>query len=154
MELNIQNTRDEDDQEMHVVFEDENDQDENDHDERNLCDEAATDPQRQFKKQNAQFLLKTKEIHNLTQKATDSLVSDTTYVVRNAIELLRTGVANTLENAGTQLNAVPGLEDLLKDSPANNPFSGLQGKRQQTNYYLDNFGLVVSVIDGIELHFI
>ena len=74
--------------------------------------------------------------------------------MRNAIELLRTGVANTLENAGIQLNAVPGLEDLLKDSPANNPFSGLQGKRQQTNYYLDNFGLVVSVIGGIELHFI
>ena len=49
MELNVQNTRDEDDREMHVVFEDENDQDENDqdendHDERNVCDEAATDP--------------------------------------------------------------------------------------------------------------
>lgn len=128
MELNIQNTRDEDDQEM--VFEDEHDQDENHQDERNLYDEAATDPQHNFKKQNAQFLLKTKEIHNLTQKATESLVFDTTYVVRNAIELLKTWVANTIENAGIQSNVVPGLEDLFKDdSPVNNPFSGLQGKR-------------------------
>jgi hypothetical protein len=114
-------------------------------DDRNLYDEV-TDPRDDFKKQNALFLLKTKEIHNLTRIATDSVVSDTTYIVRNSIELLKMGVANRLDSAGIRFDAVPGLEDLFKDdSPVNNPFSGLQGKRKQTNYYRENFGLVVSV---------
>ncbi|KAK3731493.1 hypothetical protein QZH41_000315 [Actinostola sp. cb2023] len=72
------------------------------------------------------------------------MVSDTTHIVRNSIGLLRTGVANRLECAGIGFDAVPGMEDLFNDNPVNNPFAGLQGKRQQMNYFRENFGLVVN----------
>ena len=39
-----------------------------------------------FQKQNALFILKTKEIHQLTQKGMGSVVSDTTCIVQNAVK--------------------------------------------------------------------
>jgi hypothetical protein len=57
-----------------------------DHDETNDCHHVD------LKRQNALFLLKTKEMHQLTQTATDSLVSGTTCIVKNSIEQLKNGV--------------------------------------------------------------
>lgn len=98
-----------------------------------------------LQKQNALFLLKTKEIHQLTQKATDSVVSDATCIVKNAVEQLKLRVENCLDSAEIRFNDIPGLEDVFKaDSPECNPFNGLQTKTEQKRYFRENFGLVVS----------
>ena len=112
-----------------------------DHDEANGCHHVD------LKRQNALFLLKTKEMHQLTQTATDSLVSGTTCIVKNSIEQLKNGVRKCLDNVGMLLDDIPGLEDMFRpDSNESNPFNGLQTKTEQKRYFQDNFGLVVSLI--------
>lgn len=97
-----------------------------------------------FQKQNALFLLKTRELHQLTQAATDSLVSDTTCIVKNTVEQLQMQVKDSLDNAGIQLNDIPGLKQIfMPDSTVCNPFNGLRGKTEQTRYFRENFRLVV-----------
>ena len=49
----------------------------------------ATETQIDLQKKSALFLLKTKEVNQLTQKAIDSLVSDTTNMVKTTFEVLK-----------------------------------------------------------------
>ena len=79
--------------------------------------------------QNALFLLKTKEIHQLTQKATDSIVADTTSIVKTTVESLKCKVKNCLESTNLQFEDIPGLKEIFRaDSPESNPFSGMESK--------------------------
>lgn len=99
-----------------------------------------------FQKQNALFILKTKEIHQLTQKGMGSVVSDTTCIVQNAVEQLKGRVENCLDSAGIKLDDIPGLEDVFRaDSHECNPFHGIRSKTEQQRYFRDNFGLLVSL---------
>ncbi|XP_028416938.1 uncharacterized protein LOC114541149 [Dendronephthya gigantea] len=96
-----------------------------------------------LKRQNALFLLKTKEMYRLTQTATDALVSCTTSIVKNSIEQLKNRVTKCLDNVGMLLGDIPGLENMFRqDSNESNPFNGLQTKTEQKCYFRDNFGLV------------
>jgi hypothetical protein len=120
---------------------------ENENADENQLYDRPTDQNVDLLKQNALFLLKTKEIYSLSQTATDSVISDTTNIVKNTIDLLRMGVANRLDSAGIQFCAVPGLQELFEDdNPLSKPFDGLRGKTQQIRYFKENFGLVVSLI--------
>ena len=102
-------------------------------DQNNVDSDLESDTEENFLKQNALFLLKTKEFHNLTQKATDSIVADTTHIVRSSIEIFSKEVEKKLYAAGIGCDDIPGLQELLKDDHhmSNSPFSGLQGKHQQ-----------------------
>jgi len=141
IEENAENDQMDEDSSVHSADENENT------DDNQLYDRPADqhDGLPEQNEENALFVLKTKEIYSLTQKATDSIISDTTYIVKNTINLLRMGVANRLDSAGIQFCAVPGLQELFEDdNPLSKPFHGLIGKTQQARYFKEHFGLVVS----------
>lgn len=97
-----------------------------------------------FQKQNALFLVKMKEVHQLTEIATTTLLSDTTSLVQRSIERVEDKVKDCLKNAGIVFEDIPGMKDIfLPDSEITNPFTGLQTKTEQKQYFKDHFGLVV-----------
>ena len=97
------------------------------------------------KKLNALYLLRTKEAHLLTQKALGGIIEGSTALVRNTVELIKSGVHNRLDSAGIDFDAVPGLSELFaEDHQISNPFAHVATKNTQTAYYVENFGLVVS----------
>lgn len=107
--------------------------------------DQVQDREEAYKKQNALYLLKTKETQLLTQKALDEIVDGSTALVRNTVELIRAGVQNRLDSAGIRFDAVPGLSEIFEENHVvSNPFQHISTKTQQTNFYKDNFELVVS----------
>lgn len=96
------------------------------------------------KKQNALYLLQTKEANLLTQKALDGIVDSSTTLVRNTVDLIRCGVQNRLDSAGISFDAVPGLDDLFKEEHIiSNPFLHVDSRYKQKAYFVENFELVV-----------
>ena len=98
---------------------------------------------------NEAYLLGTKEEHKLTQKTVDTVVSNTTTIVQNSIELLRNKLWSRLDSAGVDFRAVPGLHEFFEelcteDSVINNPFLGMETKSQQNAAFKELFDLVVS----------
>lgn len=72
---------------------------------------------------NALFLMKTKEIHLLSQKAVDGITQGATAIVRNTVGCVRDGVKSCLESAGSVFEAIPGLADMFEeDNAISNPF--------------------------------
>lgn len=97
------------------------------------------------KKMDALFLLQTKEVNKLTQKATKNIMDNVTSIVKNTVEILRMGVQNRLDSAGLRFDAVPGLTELFEDDHSIcNPFSHVNTEHKQAAYFRENFGLVVS----------
>jgi hypothetical protein len=100
---------------------------------------------RQRKTESASFILRMKEIHSLTQKAVDSIVSDSSNLIRYVVEHLCSATNNCLRAAGIDLTTVPNLEQVFyQDSPIANPFRGLMTHIEQNEAFKDLFGLVAS----------
>ncbi len=98
-----------------------------------------------LRNRNAQFILKTKETNMLTQKCVDNIVEDSTQLVRGTVKAIKSGLQNCLENAGINLGAVPGLNELFEEeNPISNPFEHVSTKYKQNAYFEEHFGLVVS----------
>ena len=99
----------------------------------------------EIRRNGALYLLKMKDRDRASQTAIDSFVENTTSIVRKSMEILKSGLINRLDTAGIDFRAVPGLTELFKeDSLAMNPFSGLNGEKQQNEYFKDHLNLVVS----------
>ena len=121
-------------------------------DSEHLYDDANHLPQFDFlqaseeiRRTSALHWLKMKDRDRVTQTAIDSLVDNTTSIVRTSMDVLKRGLMNRLDTAGIDFNAVPGLPELFQeDSLALNPFSGSREEAQQCQYYKDHFNLVVS----------
>ena len=100
---------------------------------------------RQMTKANAYFLLKTKEEGRNTQKCLGKIVSTTSEIVKNSVNVVKAQMVSALENSGLDYKDIQGLEEVFSDeSPAMNPFQGISNERSQTQFYKDHFGLVVS----------
>jgi hypothetical protein len=111
------------------------------------------EPEINFKKQNALFLLKTKEVYQLSQKAATTLLSDTTSLVQSCVEQVQDKVKDCMDNAGIQFDDIPGLKEIF--SPKNeisNPFTGLKTTCEQKTYFIEEFGLVVSFQNVLKLN--
>jgi hypothetical protein len=101
-------------------------------------------PEMDFQKRNALFLLKMKEVHQLTEIATTTLLSDTTSLVQSFVERVEDKVKDCLQNAGIVFEDIPGMKDIFSpDNEMTNPFTGLKTKTEQKHYFQDHFGLVV-----------
>ena len=95
----------------------------------------------------ALYLLKLKDKDRVPQTVINSIVENTTDIVRTNMEVLKFGLAARLDTAGIDFNAVPGIAELFhEDSITMNPFSGLTNENQQHQYYKNNLNLVVSTI--------
>ena len=99
----------------------------------------------QRNKQNAFFLLRTKERNLLTQKCLDDIVEGSTELVQNTVDAIKSSIEECLQSASIQFEAVPGLEDLFSpDNPIYNPFQHVLTKHKQVSYFKESFGLIVS----------
>jgi hypothetical protein len=97
----------------------------------------------------ALYLLKLKDRDRVPQTVINSIVENTTDIVRINMEVLKSRLTAQLDTAGIDFNAVPGIAELFhEDSITMNPFSGLANENQQHQYYKDNLSLVVSTSDS------
>ena len=102
-------------------------------------------PQIDFQKNNAMFLLKMKENYQMSTAAITALLCDTTSLVQSCVEQIHGKVKDCLNNAGIELENVPGLQEVFRpENEIANPFNGLTTKLEQKQYFQENFGLVVS----------
>ena len=94
----------------------------------------------EIRRTGALYLLQMKAI------AIDSVVENTTNIVKTSIKMIKSGLMNRLDTAGKDFSAVPGLLELFQeDSLALNPFSGLTDEQQQNKYFKEKLNLVVSI---------
>ena len=103
---------------------------------------------------NALCLLKFKEKGRVPQTVVDSFVDNATQIAQTSVDLLKSGFPNCLQNAGIDLQTVPGLGDLFdENNQISHPFTGIDKEPLQHKYYKENFNLVVSIFQPHILSF-
>ena len=101
----------------------------------------------QCRRSNVLGLLKIKDEAKVPQTVVESIVNSTTQVVENSVDVLHSGVQQCLQNAGLQLDDIPGIAELFKESSSiRKPFQGCHNEASQLQYYKNNLGMVVSVM--------
>ncbi len=100
----------------------------------------------------ATWILKTREVYKLTQSAVNNIIQDVTALAQFLQDKARSAVEEVLSNAGVASSQIPDLQTVFNpDGPFGRPFRGLESTYQQTKYYREHFGLVVSHFDGVIL---
>ena len=101
----------------------------------------------QCRRSNVLGLLKIKDEAKIPQTVVESIVSNTTQIVENSVDVLHSGVQQCLENAGLRLDNIPGIAELFEESSCiRKPFQGCLNEASQLQYYKNNLGMVVSII--------
>ena len=90
------------------------------------------------------FILKSKEIHQLSQLALNGILSDISLIYDHLIESFSSRVASTLTENGLNYKDV-GLEEVLKDEQLRDVFRGYHTTYLQKKLF-HSVGLVVSAI--------
>ena len=97
------------------------------------------------RRENAFYLLRTKESNLLSQKCLDDIVEGTTHLVRNTVDSIKSKLKECLDEARIKLDEVPGLEGIFStENPIYNPFEHVSTKHKQALFFKENFGLIVS----------
>ena len=107
-----------------------------------------------IRKLNASYLLETKELHKLTQKSVDAIVTSTTSTVKNSLKLVRCrvlSILNDTHNEGNEAASIPEIREfldslLVEETLVTNPYLGMETKWQQDNVFRDLFGVVVRFV--------
>lgn len=110
-------------------------------------DEVIPDP---IKRNNAAlYVLRVKETYNLTQKAVNDVINNTTYLVREAVTNVCGAITKELKKiTGTDFSAqISVLSD--ESSSVANPFRGMETITAQTATFKELFGLVVSILISV-----
>ena len=104
------------------------------------------------RRENAFYLLRTKESNLLSQKCVDNIVEGTTRVVRNTVDSIKSQLKECLDKAHIQFDEVPGIEEIFSsDNPIYNPFEHVLTKHKQALFFKENFGLIVSIIKNYNI---
>ena len=94
---------------------------------------------------NALCILQVKDEGKIPQTVVDYVVKNTTQIVENTVEIVKSALKDRLKNVGLEMENIPGVTDLFEeDSVIRKPFLHLASETSQTSYYRENFGLVVS----------
>lgn len=116
----------------------------------NHNDNDGGENEESIRKLNASYLLGTKELHKLTQKSVNTIVTNTTSIVKNSLKLVRRRLLSVLDNCeGGEAAPIPEVREfldnlLIEENVVTNPFLGMETKWQQDNTFRDLFGVVVS----------
>ena len=101
------------------------------------------------RRENAFFLLRTKESNLLSQKCLDDIVEGTTQVVRNTVDSIKSQLKECFDKAHVQFDEIPGTKEIFSsDNPTYNPFEHVLTKHKQALFFKENFGLIVSIINN------
>ena len=90
----------------------------------------------------ALFILKTTEKHRLPLSAMEFLASDISSLVANAVHKVEERICAALSATGADAL----VREICSEDAINNPFMGLETTYQQTKYFRDHLGLLVSAI--------
>ena len=114
-----------------------------------LSDEDEVDaPGDQLRSTSAAYLLRIKEMHNLSQTAVDDIVQSTNTLVSTAVKSVCVNIANQLQNIVHEdddvLQNITWQTLLEQNSQEASPFKDLETENRQRQAYKELFGLVVS----------
>lgn len=115
-----------------------------------LSDEGEVDaPGDQLRSTSAAYLLRIKEMHNLSQTAVDDIVQSINTLVSTAVKSVCVNIANQLQNIVHEDDDV--LQNITwqtlfeQNSQEASPFKDLETENRQRQAYKEMFGLVVSM---------
>ena len=91
------------------------------------------------------LLLKTKEVHKVSQNALITMVDDVTDLIQDKIKTLEIDVMSTLASFGVGSVCCNELKKLFSTAQCT-PFSSLNTKYLQEKYYREYLGLLVRII--------
>lgn len=94
--------------------------------------------------QRALFLLKSREIHKMSQLAISDIITDVTLITESVLVETRRKVQAVLAANNTSLSDFNGLDDVFQDPQLTEPFSSLLTDHHQTKFYREHMSLVVS----------
>lgn len=106
-------------------------------------------PDEQLRSTSAAYLLRIKEMHNLSQNALDDIVQSTNTLVSTAVKSVCINIAKQLQNNALELDDL--LENITwqalfeQNSEEASPFQDLETESRQRQAFKDMFGLVVSM---------
>ena len=89
------------------------------------------------------FILKTKEVLNLSQSATNIILHDVAEIVQQTVTKLQARVCGVLSINSIDTNAFTGLNEVFQDQTILDPFYGLHSEYMQQKYYQGHFMIVV-----------
>ena len=99
-----------------------------------------------MKKSSARYILKVWEIHRLPQKTVNELIKDTRHLYKEVMHHYQEETRNVLEAVGVDTSeSNPELYCHLDIEALPDPFEGLETQHFQRQYFLDKFGLIVSL---------
>lgn len=99
----------------------------------------------------ALFILKTKEMNQLSQQALNAIVSNTEDIVEQSLDAFKSKVVHCLHENGIEPEEVQGLDTVLHDqSDFAKACETLKTEYLQIKYFVEKFHLVVSIL--CELH--
>lgn len=90
------------------------------------------------------FVLKNKEVRQISQFALNDLLCDVSMVMKQSVESLSSRISSVLERNGINICDVDGLDEVLSNEELSNPFLGLDSAYLQRKAYC-SLGLVVSI---------
>ena len=88
----------------------------------------------------ARFLLILKEKYRVTQASLDFAVDSVSEILQLVTNNIKQAVFNKLSEHGTTLNG----DEILSEFKQDSPFTNLKTEYQQTKFYKENFGYIVS----------
>ena len=102
--------------------------------------EHAEETRQERKKSAALFVIKTKEVLNISQTATDQILNDVSDMMRNTVHHVERKVSCVL--AANNITVGEELHKIFNEH-LENPFCGLETQYAQQKYFRDHLGLVV-----------
>lgn len=103
------------------------------------------------KRISALFLLKTKEVHKVTQKALDGVIQDMSSFIKLITDSMEHDIRQCLDQNNITLDT--NLSNVFLQYSTLDPFQGLHSKYLQEQYYHDFLGLLVCC-KGLHVHYL
>ena len=95
------------------------------------------------------FILKNKEIRQISQQALDDLLGDTSLIIEQTVDTLASNISACLVRNGIDMQNIDGLNEVLLAKDLRNPFKGLESSHFQRKAYIELLGLLVSFMNLI-----
>ena len=106
--------------------------------------EGSADAESRLKRSTAMFLMKTKEVNGVSQRALNELVEDVTLMVERTVDTVKSEVEQVLLRNGIN-EKLDGFDDVFEIEWLRHPFRGLHSEFRQHEKFKELFGLVVSM---------
>ena len=98
----------------------------------------------QQQKEAATFLLKLKEVCNVSDRTVSEVIAGYQVLLKNSLVVTKASVKDTLGNAGVCVADIAGLDEAFAN--VQDVFQGLETTSLQGKYFRDRFNLVVRSI--------